>query len=59
MRINAFSGRDEGLLAACAKNLLWLWPDSRDTLVSTPAARFEPPKGLPSSGCHIQKKDAP
>jgi L-methionine (R)-S-oxide reductase len=25
-RVNAFSSRDEELLALCAKNLLWLWP---------------------------------
>ena len=24
-RVNAFSSRDEELLALCAKNLLWLW----------------------------------
>jgi putative methionine-R-sulfoxide reductase with GAF domain len=24
-RVNAFSSRDEELLALCAENLLWLW----------------------------------
>ena len=24
-RVNAFGTRDEDLLAACAKNLIWLW----------------------------------
>ena len=27
-RVNAFSGRDEELLAVCAKNLFWLWRGS-------------------------------
>ena len=27
-RVNAFSSRDEELLAVCAKNLLWLWRGS-------------------------------
>jgi putative methionine-R-sulfoxide reductase with GAF domain len=27
-RVNAFGSRDEELLAACAKSLVWLWPGS-------------------------------